>query len=108
MSSDSRVRNRISPIQMNSGSAVSVHEALALQTVVASTEPIGTLVVSSMATKPISPRATAIHTPLARMTMSEAEQNQREIDEADIVHQPPPPEAMRSTSSSGEDGGSFS
>ncbi len=64
ISSDRRVRNRISPIQMNSGSAASVQDALALHTVVASTEPIGTLVVSSMAMKPIRPRATAIQTPL--------------------------------------------
>src|SRR3974390_3832751 len=62
ISSDKRVRKRISPIQMNSGSAASVHDALALHTVVASTAPIGTLVGSHMATKPISPSATAIHT----------------------------------------------
>ncbi len=47
ISSESRVRNRISPIQMNSGSAASVHDALALQTDVASTAPTGTGAVSS-------------------------------------------------------------
>src|SRR4029079_15687242 len=42
ISSDSLVRNRISPIQMNSGNAASVHDALLPQTVVASTAPGGT------------------------------------------------------------------
>ena len=41
ISSDSLVRNRISPIQMNSGSAASSHEALLPQILVASTEPAG-------------------------------------------------------------------
>ena len=41
MSSESRVRNRISPIQMNSGSAVSAQFQLASQTVEASSEPAG-------------------------------------------------------------------
>ena len=41
ISSDRRVRKRISPIQMNSGSAASVHEAELPQIVVASTEPAG-------------------------------------------------------------------
>ena len=41
ISSESRVRNRISPIQMNSGSAASVQEALLPQTMVASTLPAG-------------------------------------------------------------------
>src|SRR5271169_6212130 len=62
ISSDNRVRNKISPIQMNSGSAASVQDALALQTVVANTDPIGTLVVSSIAIKPMRPSATAIQT----------------------------------------------
>ena len=39
--SESRVRNRISPIQMNSGSAASAHEALLPHTTVASTLPAG-------------------------------------------------------------------
>src|ERR1041385_4066908 len=64
ISSDSRVRNRISPIQMNSGNAASVQDDLDLHTVVASTEPIGTDVVSAMAMKPSSPSETAIQMPL--------------------------------------------
>src|SRR2546422_57986 len=63
--SDSFVRNRISPIQMNSGNAANVHDALALQVVVASTLPIGTLVVSAIATRPTRPSVTAIQTPPA-------------------------------------------
>src|SRR5439155_23104334 len=66
ISSDNLVRNRISPIQMNSGSAASVQDALALQLAVASTLPSGTSVVSAIATKPTNPSETAIHTPLAR------------------------------------------
>src|SRR3954451_3140670 len=69
ISSDSLVRNRISPIQMNNGSAASVQDALALQVVVASTLPSGKLVVSTIATKPTSPSATAIQTPLASNTI---------------------------------------
>src|SRR3954468_15932203 len=57
--SDNLVRNRISPIPITSGGAASVHEALALQVVVASTEPSGRLVVSAIATKPTSPSDTA-------------------------------------------------
>src|SRR4051795_13019206 len=68
ISSDSLVRNRISPIQMNNGSAASVQDALALQVVVASTLPSGRLVVIAIATKPTSPSATAIQTPLASST----------------------------------------
>src|SRR3546814_16046029 len=40
-SSESRVRNRISPIQMNSGRAVRVHDEEALQIVVALASPTG-------------------------------------------------------------------
>src|SRR5437660_12917549 len=69
ISSDSLVRNRISPIQMNNGSAASVQDALALHVVVASTLPSGKLVVSTIATKPTSPSATAIQTPLASNTI---------------------------------------
>src|SRR3990170_2488444 len=63
ISSDNLVRNRISPIQMNNGNAASVQDALELQVAVASTVPSGTDVVSAIATKPTSPRATAIQTP---------------------------------------------
>src|SRR3954447_22023716 len=69
ISSDSLVRNRISPIQMNNGSAARVQDALALQVVVASTLPSGRLVVIAIATKPTSPSATAIQTPLASSTI---------------------------------------
>ncbi len=41
MSSDSRVRNRISPIQTNSGSAVSVHDDAVPQIVTAIASPAG-------------------------------------------------------------------
>src|ERR1043165_6271326 len=41
MSSDRRVRNRISPIQMNSGSAVSVHDEADPQIVTAIASPAG-------------------------------------------------------------------
>src|SRR5713226_6882168 len=68
ISSDSLVRKRISPIQMNNGSAANVQDALALQVVVASTLPSGRLVVSAIATKPTSPSVTAIQTPLASST----------------------------------------
>src|SRR5664279_350768 len=68
ISSDSLVRNKISPIQMNNGSAASVQDALALHVVVASTLPSGNDVVSAIATKPTSPSATAIQTPLASST----------------------------------------
>ena len=44
MSSDSRVRNRISPIQTNSGSAISENGVVEPQVVVASTEPAGAVV----------------------------------------------------------------
>src|SRR5215216_6478115 len=64
ISSDNFVRKRISPIQMKSGKAASVHCELAAHVVVASTVPSGTFVVSAIATKPTSPSATAIHTPL--------------------------------------------
>jgi hypothetical protein len=43
ISSDSFVRNKISPIQTNSGSAARVHDALLPQIVVASTGPAGML-----------------------------------------------------------------
>ena len=52
MSSDSRVRNRISPIQMNSGSEVSAQLLLELNTVVAITLPIGAEENSIMPTAP--------------------------------------------------------
>src|SRR3954467_1000581 len=64
ISSDSRVRNRISPIQMKSGSAASDHEALLPHTVVASTLPAGMPPPANcMPAHPVAIRATAIQTP---------------------------------------------
>ena len=65
ISSDKRVRNRISPIHTNSGRAARVHEALLPQIVVARTGPIGTLATNSMAAKAQAMSAMAIHTPAA-------------------------------------------
>ena len=60
MSSDSLVRNRISPIQMKSGSAVNVHEDDARHSTVIITSPTGRVVNSSIPTQatPISARPT--------------------------------------------------
>src|SRR5829696_2804874 len=63
--SERRVRKRISPIQMKSGRAVSVQEAELAQTVVASTEPIGTFATIVIAAKPTARRARPIHRPPA-------------------------------------------
>src|SRR3546814_5908716 len=52
MSDDSRVRNRISPIHTNSGSAVSAQFQLASHTVLASSEPAGAGENTASATKP--------------------------------------------------------
>ena len=63
--SDNRVRNRISPIQMNSGRAVNDHDELALQIVVAMASPTGRAVNSSMpiAATPVRLIATQIPVP---------------------------------------------
>ena len=68
MSSDSRVRNRISPIQMNSGSAVSAQDDDAVQIVVIMASPAGRLVNSSMPTQatPSSARPTQTPVPKSR------------------------------------------
>src|SRR5215213_1173402 len=64
ISSDSRVRNRISPIQMNSGKAASDHDALLPHTVVASTLPAGMPPPANcMPAHPVAIKATAIQTP---------------------------------------------
>src|SRR3954462_15656969 len=64
ISSDSRVRNRISPIQMNSGKAASDHDALLPHTVVASTLPAGMPPPTNcMPAHPVAIRATADQTP---------------------------------------------
>src|ERR1043166_157867 len=62
ISSDNVVRNRISPIQMNSGSAASAQEALLPQIVVASTGPAGMLPPTNcMPTPPTPTTHTALH-----------------------------------------------
>ena len=108
ISSDRRVRNRISPIQMNSGSAASVHEALALHTVVASTAADRHAGSEQHGDEADQPQRDRDPHAAGENDDERPEQDQRQIDQADVVHQPPPPEAMRSTNSSGEDGGSFS
>src|SRR3954467_4596300 len=64
MSSESRVRNRISPIQTKSGSAVSVHEDSDPQTVTAIASPTGRLVKSSMPSHATPRSESPIHRPL--------------------------------------------
>ena len=68
--SERRVRKRISPIQMKSGSAASDQEAELDQTVVASTGPMGTDVTIKMAAKPTMSSAMPIQMPKARRPMS--------------------------------------
>src|SRR5215212_2309838 len=64
ISSDSRVRNRISPIQMKSGKAASDHDALLPHTVVASTLPAGMpSPANCMPAHPVAIKATPIQTP---------------------------------------------
>src|SRR4051812_27984509 len=64
ISSDRRVRNRISPIQMKSGKAASDHDALLPHTVVASTLPAGMPPPANcMPAQPVAIKATAIQTP---------------------------------------------
>ena len=66
ISSDSLVRNRISPIQMNIGSAASVHEAFEPQKAVNRFLPGGVPVRRAMPIQPTMARVIAIQTPLAR------------------------------------------
>src|SRR5437660_28972 len=64
ISSDNRVRKRISPIQMKSGKAASDHDALLPHTVVASTLPAGMPPPANcMPAHPVAINATAIQTP---------------------------------------------
>ena len=72
MSSESLVRNRISPIQMNSGSAVRVQDEAEPQMVTAIASPTGRLVNNSMPIQatPVSVRPT--QTPLAKIRNSAA------------------------------------
>ena len=62
--SDRRERNRISPIQMKSGSAVSAQFQLASQTVVAKTGPTGAGENRAIATRPTPIRDSATQRPL--------------------------------------------
>ena len=75
MSSEMRLRNRISPIQMNSGSAVSAQLALDPHTVVAMSLPTGEEVNSSIAAQPMASSTIAIHTPPASSSASRASRN---------------------------------
>src|SRR5512141_1767498 len=75
MSSEMRLRNRISPIQMNKGSAVSDQLALDPHTVVAMSLPTGVEVNNSIAAQPIASNTTAIQTPPASSTPSSASRN---------------------------------
>ena len=80
MSSDSRVRNRISPIQMKSGSAVSVHDDDAPQIVTAIASPAGRDEKSCMPIHATPASARPIHTPLPRS--SEQRDDQQRGDRA--------------------------
>ena len=84
ISSESLVRNRISPIQMNSGSAASVHEALSAQTVVASTEPIGTLADEQHRDKADGEERDRDPDAAREQQRSGGEQQEREPDEAEV------------------------
>ena len=64
MSSDRRVRNRISPIQTKSGSAVSVQDDAEPQIVTAIASPAGRDENSSMPIHATPASASPIHTPL--------------------------------------------
>src|SRR5438552_10782491 len=66
ISSDSLVRNRISPIQMNIGSAASVQEALDPQKAVNRFFPGGVPVKRAMPIQPTIARVIAIQMPPAR------------------------------------------
>ena len=70
MSSESRVRNRISPIHIKSGSAVSVHELADPHTETAMASPAGRDEKSSMPIHATPARARPIHTPLPRSANS--------------------------------------
>ncbi len=67
MSSDSLERNRISPIQMNIGSAVRVQLDDAPQIVVTIASPTGRVVNRAMAIQPTAIRASPIQTPAPRI-----------------------------------------
>ncbi len=68
MSSERRVRKRISAIQMKSGSAVRAQFPLAPHTVVAITVPAGAVVKSTTPASPTPSSERATHRPAARST----------------------------------------
>jgi hypothetical protein len=70
MSSESRVRNRISPIQTKSGNAVSVHDDAVPQIVTAIASPAGRDEKSDMPIQATPASASPIHTPLPRSANS--------------------------------------
>ena len=70
MSDDSFERNRISPIQMNSGSEVSAQLQLESHSVEAISEPMGTEVKNPRSTMPTVRSDSATQTPLARSRSS--------------------------------------
>ena len=70
MSSDSRVRNRISPIHTNSGNAVSVHDDDVPHIVTAIASPAGRDEKSSMPIQATPASASPIQTPLPSSTNS--------------------------------------
>ncbi len=68
--SDKRVRNRISPIQINSGSAASSHEALVPQNAVNRLRPGDVSVKPASPIQPTRPSDMPIHTPAQSTTPS--------------------------------------
>ena len=72
MSSESRVRNRISPIHTNSGRAVNVHDDADPQIVTAIASPAGREEKSSMPIHATPASAMPIHTPLPSRMNREA------------------------------------
>ena len=93
ISSDSLVRNRISPIQMKSGSAASSQEAALPQILVASTVPAGMPPAANcMPSQPQASRLMAIHTP----EPEQHDQRHRDQDrDAEQVHGASPSDAAR-------------
>src|SRR5699024_8790060 len=70
MSSDRRERNRIAPIQMNSGNGASAQDDTEPQAEVPSTRPVGALVKTTMANRPTPNNDSATQMPLPSMKNS--------------------------------------
>src|ERR1035437_5285890 len=75
ISSEMRLRNRISPIQMNKGTAVSDQLALDPHTVVAMSLSTGVEVKSSIAAQPMASSTMVIHQPPASSSASKVSRN---------------------------------